>query len=123
MSIKKVLIVDDEMILNELIKERLELYGYETVSAYDGDEAIQCAQTENPDLILLDMTLPPAGGEAVYEQLKQADNTRNIPVLIITAEVPKRLKEFFISKGIPDDDVFIKPLDFKALNNKLSLLK
>jgi CheY-like chemotaxis protein len=120
MAINKILIVDDEPVLNEMITERLELTGYDTVSAYDGIQAFEKAKSEAPDIILLDMTLPPEGGQAVYENLKQDSSTGNIPVLIITAEIPNKLQRFLDEKGIPESDVFLKPLDFQALKLRIS---
>lgn len=122
MSDKKILIVDDDKIINELVKERLEAYGYSTVSAFDGSEAIKTATDENPDLILLDMTMPGGRGEVIYARLKQLYVTENTPVLIMTAGNTETFKRFLESKEIPEEDVFIKPIDFTLLHQRIDEL-
>ncbi len=119
MAKKKILIVDDEPTLNELVKETLELNGYQAISAYNGIEAVKLATEESPDLILLDMALPSGRGEVVYTQLKQLTSTSHIPILIITAENLKYIKNFFEQKGITEDEIFIKPIDFNVLLPKI----
>ena len=115
MAGKKILIVDDDETLNELIRHTLERAGYKTAAAFDGVTAVSIARVEKPDLILLDMTLPKGRGEVVYTQLRQITDTKFIPVLIITASSPLNDSPFYISKGIEEEDFFIKPLDFNAL--------
>ena len=115
MAGKKILIVDDDETLNELIGHTLERSGYKTAAAFDGVSAISVARTEKPDLILLDMTLPKGRGEVVYTQFRQITDTKNIPILIITASSPLNDSPFYLSKGIVEEDFFVKPLDFNAL--------
>jgi two-component system, OmpR family, alkaline phosphatase synthesis response regulator PhoP len=83
---KKVLVVDDEVHIVELVRVCLEDTDYEIIEAYDGQEALDKARRENPDLILLDVMLPKMDGYQVCRYLKSSDDTRNIPVVMLTAK-------------------------------------
>lgn len=80
---QKILIVEDDRALQSALVEILGKEGYETVSAFDGEEGVQKAGTENPDLILLDLILPKKDGFEVLAEIKNGPN-KNIPVLILT---------------------------------------
>ena len=83
-SIKqKILIVEDDRALQSALVEMLTQEGYETVSAFDGEEGVQKVETEKPDLILLDLILPKKDGYEVLAEIKNGSN-KNIPVLILT---------------------------------------
>ena len=110
----KILVVDDEPDLNDLVVQRLDMYGYQTISAFTGADALRMAESENPDLILLDMTLPDARGEEIFMRLKQNDATRDIQIFIVSAGTSDFLAQFINSRGITQEDVFRKPLDFKS---------
>ncbi len=86
MTKKKVLIVDDEPHIVELVRVCLEDTDYEIVEAYDGQEALDVAQREKPDLILLDIMLPKMDGYEVCRKLKSSDDTKDIPVVMLTAK-------------------------------------
>jgi len=80
---KKILIVEDDRALQNALVEILSKEGYETVSAFDGEEGIQKAKTEKPDLVLLDLILPKKDGYEVLAEIKK-DQSDDIPVLILT---------------------------------------
>ncbi|MFH1416041.1 MAG: response regulator [Elusimicrobiota bacterium] len=120
MSDKKVLIVDDDITLNKLMKEVIENEGYACISAFDGMDAVNKAKEEKPDIILLDMTLPMGRGEVVFAQLKQLIFTRNIPILIITSETLENLADFIVKKDIDEKDVFLKPVKFDAVKSRVN---
>lgn len=82
---KKILIVDDDMTLRELYEERIRAEGYQIVSASDGEEAIKKANSENPDVILLDIMMPKINGIDVMKNLRSHDETKEIPIIILTA--------------------------------------
>lgn len=86
MDKKKVMIVDDEAHIVELVKVCLEDTDYEILEAYTGQEALQKAKEEKPDLILLDVMLPKMDGYEVCKQLKSNQETQNIPVVMLTAK-------------------------------------
>lgn len=86
MEKKKILIVDDEVHIVELVRVCLEDSDYEIIEAYDGLEALNKAKSEKPDLILLDIMLPKLDGYEVCKALKSAEETREIPVVMLTAK-------------------------------------
>jgi len=81
----KVLIVDDDMTLRELYEERMKAEGYTIISASDGEEAIEKTTKEKPDVILLDIMMPKINGIDVMKMLREKDETKGIPIIILTA--------------------------------------
>ena len=84
MTKKKILIVDDEPEQIEFAAMVMQENGYIPISASDGKEGMKKVHTEKPDLILLDILMPEKGGLGMYKDLKQNEETRNIPVVIVT---------------------------------------
>lgn len=82
----KILVVDDEPDIRQLIKLRLELRKYEVLTAQDGAEAIATAQAAHPDLIMMDVIMPGQNGYATCRQLKDLESTKDIPVVFLTAK-------------------------------------
>jgi len=83
---KKILVVDDERDLVELIKIRLKIKGYDVEGAYDGDEGLDKAASYKPNLIFLDIMMPHKSGLEVLKDLKRSDSSlRNIPVIMLSA--------------------------------------
>lgn len=83
---KKILAVDDEKAIVRLVQVNLEREGYEVVTAYDGREALEKVASERPDLIVLDVMMPYMDGFEVLQQLKKSPETRDIPVIMLTAK-------------------------------------
>jgi len=81
---KKILIIEDEKILRTLLAQTLSREGFEVKEAVDGEEGLEKAKTEKPDLILLDLILPTIDGYEVLERLKKDPFTESIPVMIIS---------------------------------------
>ncbi|OGY84190.1 MAG: hypothetical protein A3F54_03780 [Candidatus Kerfeldbacteria bacterium RIFCSPHIGHO2_12_FULL_48_17] len=81
---QKILIVEDDRFLHDLSKKKFINEGYQVVSAFNGKEALERAQTELPTLIVLDILLPEIDGMDVLESLKKDPKTRNIPVIIVS---------------------------------------
>ena len=81
---KKILIVDDEPEQIEFAAMVMQENGYIPISASDGEAGMKKVHTEKPDLILLDILMPEKGGLGMYKDLKQNEETRNIPVVIVT---------------------------------------
>jgi DNA-binding response OmpR family regulator len=86
LSKKKVMIVDDEAHIVELVKVVLEDTSYEILEAYDGESALEKIISDKPDLILLDIMLPRMDGYEVCMKLKADENTKSIPVVMLTAK-------------------------------------
>jgi CheY-like chemotaxis protein len=85
---RRILVVDDEEHLRELVQACLEdLGGWETLVAGSGEECLQILQTERPNAILLDLSMPGMDGFAVYEVLQSDPITRSIPLILLTAKV------------------------------------
>lgn len=106
---KKILIVDDDPDNVELLVSRLMQNGYDTVTAYDGSQAVQKAVSEKPDLILLDYMMPVSDGLKVYENYQMNVHIKHIPVIIITACVDRGIKEKFMKAGV--FGLIVKPYD------------
>jgi len=84
MNKKKILIVEDEATLNKALAEFLGDEGFETFSAFDGEQALELASAKDPDLVLLDIIIPKKDGYEVLEELKKNAKTKNIPVVLLT---------------------------------------
>ena len=80
---KKILVVDDEKPISDIIKFNLEKEGYEVVVAYDGEEALEKVESEQPDLIVLDLMLPKIDGLEVAKRVRAKHTT---PIIMVTAK-------------------------------------
>lgn len=105
MAKTKILAVDDETNITEILKAYLEREGYEVITAHTGQEALQLAQNEIPDLVILDLMLPGLSGEEVLQQLRR-DGSR-VPVIMLTAKTALEEKLYGLSIGA--DDYVVKP--------------
>jgi DNA-binding response OmpR family regulator len=81
---KKILFIEDESALHKALGTILKQEGYEMVSAFDGEAGLEMAQKEKPDFILLDLVLPKIHGFDVLKELKKKEETKSIPVIILT---------------------------------------
>lgn len=104
---KKILVVDDDMDIHNLIKNVLEKERYEVISAYSGTEAILLSEKNSIDLILLDLMLPGLSGEEVIERIK------NIPIIVISAKISSEDKVNVLTIGA--NDYITKPFDTNEL--------
>lgn len=84
----KILVIEDEPIIQKLVKANLTASGYQVLAATDGEEGLRLAGLERPNLILLDLRLPGMSGWDVLMALKTNQRLRRIPVIIMTATVP-----------------------------------
>ncbi|MFH1046123.1 MAG: response regulator transcription factor [Candidatus Omnitrophota bacterium] len=119
---KKILIIDDEQNLLDLLKQRLEHHGYEVMYLNYGMDAVDIAITAKPDLIMLDISIPDKDGYDICYELKHSPDTVKIPVIIFTAkdEWKKHLDE--MSEYVKADDFVAKPFDAKVLLAKIQQL-
>ncbi len=109
----KALIVDDEPDIVESIKFRLEIENINCLTAYDGEEALAKAKSENPDIILLDVMLPKINGYKIARMLKFDDNYKNIPIIMLTART--QMKDIKLGRETGADEYVTKPFDMEAL--------
>ncbi len=116
---KKILIVDDEPAAIDYASAVLEENGYQAISAEDGIEGMEKVRAERPDLVLLDIMMPGKGGIALYRDLRKDEETKRIPVIIITGVARgQRFEESMMKKapGIPLPDGYIeKPMKPEGL--------
>ena len=110
MENKKILVVDDDQNICELLRLYLEKDGFETVVANDGGQALQLAQIHNPDLILLDIMLPVLDGWQVCREIRK---TSNVPIIMLTAKGETFDKVLGLELGA--DDYVTKPFDTKEV--------
>lgn len=90
---KKILLVEDEKNIILGVKTCLEVANYKVVVVEDGEKAIEAALKEKPDLILLDLMLPKMNGFQVCQQLKTMEETKHIPIVVLTAKTSEEDKE------------------------------
>lgn len=84
MEKKKILIIEDDSILQKALLEFLTAEGFETMSALDGEEGVKIGKEKKPDLILLDIVLPKMDGYEVLKAMKADENTKKIPIILLT---------------------------------------
>lgn len=106
---KKILFIEDETELVDLMRKRLETNNYQMVAAYDGEEGLKKVEQEKPDLILLDMILPGINGLELCRRLKADPETKSIPIIIVTASGEEGLPERCLAAGA--DGLIIKPFE------------
>ncbi len=81
---KKILFIEDEATLQKTFAEILKSEGFEVISALDGESGLNLTSGEKPDLVLLDLILPKLHGLEVLKEIKKDENTKNIPVIVLT---------------------------------------
>lgn len=81
----KILIVDDDRLIHRLYQPHLERAGYQMLSAFKGDEAVEVATRELPQVIVMDIMMPDMDGLSAMREIKKHDRTKGIPVIVITA--------------------------------------
>lgn len=107
---KKILVVDDEKPISDIIKFNLKKEGYDVYTAYDGEEALQKVEEINPDLILLDLMLPKIDGLEVAREVRK---THNMPIIMVTAKDAEIDKVLGLEMGA--DDYVTKPFSNREL--------
>jgi two-component system phosphate regulon response regulator PhoB len=121
MTRPRVLIIEDERALTDVLSYNLEREGYETAVAHDGQEGLRKAQTLPPDLIILDLMLPVLNGLEVCRQLRAGERTRSIPILMLTAKAEETDQVVGFSLGA--DDYVTKPFSVKVLVQRIKALQ
>jgi two-component system phosphate regulon response regulator PhoB len=121
MARTRILIIEDERDLTEVLKYNLEREGYETLVAHDGHEGLRKAQTLLPDLILLDLMLPTLSGIDVCRELRAGERTRDIPIVILSAKAEEMDQVIGFSLGA--DDYVTKPFSVKVLLQRIKALQ
>jgi two-component system, cell cycle response regulator DivK len=113
----KILLVEDNEMNRDMLSRRLERRGYEVVVAVDGRQGVEMAQVEEPDLILMDVSLPVLDGWEATRQLKAGETTRSIPIIALTAHAMASDRDKSIEVGCDDYDT--KPIELTRLLGKI----
>ncbi|MCG6919135.1 MAG: response regulator [Deltaproteobacteria bacterium] len=112
---EKILVADDEQEIRNLLDHFLKGQGYEVVLASDGNEALKLAAEENPQVIILDIKMPGLDGLEVCKQLKENEQTKLIPVIVITGFEDNKME----SLNIGADDFVNKPFDMAEISSRV----
>jgi CheY-like chemotaxis protein len=117
---KKILLVEDNEMNRDMLSRRLVRKGYDVSIAVDGRQGVEMAESAMPDLILMDMSLPVLDGWEATRQLKNADATRHIPVIALTAHAMSGDRERALEAGCDDYDT--KPIELPRLLEKIETM-
>jgi len=109
----KILLVEDHEELWDFLSRRLKRRGFDVVLAHDGQQGVDVAHAEKPDVILLDMNLPVMDGWTAARTLRASDDTAKIPIIALTAHAMSGDRNKVIEAGC--DDYHPKPVDFNRL--------
>jgi DNA-binding response OmpR family regulator len=116
----KILIIDDEPDFVETLTLMLQARNYDVVTALDGAEGLSKVRTEHPDLTILDIMMPGMNGYEVCQKLKTSNDTKSMPVIILTAKGER--ESVIKARKVKADDYIVKPFNLPTLINKVSKL-
>ena len=116
----KVLVVEDNEMNRDMLSRRLIRRGFQVIFAVDGQQGVDLARSERPDIILMDMSLPVIDGWEATRRVKSDDATRAVPVIGLTAHAMAGDREKAIEAGCDDYDT--KPVEFERLIGKMERL-
>ena len=116
----KILLVEDNELNRDMLTRRLKRKGFAVICAKNGQEGIDFAQSKNPDIILMDLSLPVVDGWTAAKRLKANTNTKQVPIIALTAHAMKGDREKAIEAGCDDYDT--KPIDLLRLLGKINNL-
>jgi len=122
MTNQKILIVDDELDLLNLVKTRLEFHGYQVLYLNSGKDAVKTVQEKKPDLVILDIMIPDKNGYDICYELKNNANTTSIPVILFTAKPEWKKEMGELGKFVKADDYISKPFESQVLLEKIKKL-
>ena len=113
----KILIVEDNELNRDMLSRRLMRKGFEIVMAEDGQKGVDMSISENPDLILMDLSLPVMDGWEATSTIKNSEETKKIPIIVLTAHAMAGDREKALEAGADEYDT--KPIEFKRLLGKI----
>ncbi len=116
----KILIVEDEKDIRDLIIYALEAKGYETISADDGEKALKMLKENKPDLVILDWMLPSVSGLEICRNIRRDENIKNIPIIMLTAKITEDDKILGLDSGA--DDYITKPFSTAELSSRVKAI-
>jgi DNA-binding response OmpR family regulator len=115
---KKILVVDDERELAELVAMNLQRNGYDAITAHDGATGLELARKQKPDLVVLDVMMPGLSGREVTLALKQDPDTASMPILMLTARTEET--DIIVGLSMGADDYVTKPFSMKVLMARIA---
>jgi len=121
MPVKKILIVDDSPTDRQFLLETLGRQGYECVTAGGGDEGIEKARSEKPDLILMDIIMPGTDGYKATRVIAHDEETKHIPIIMCTSKNLPTDKVWGMRQGAKD--YLVKPIDAKELLARIAAIR
>ena len=116
----RILIVEDNELNRDMLSRRLKRKGYEVLVAIDGQQGVVMAGANQPDIILMDMSLPIKDGWTATRELKEREETRGIKIIALTAHAMEGDRQKALGAGCDDYDT--KPIEFKRLLEKIEAL-
>jgi CheY-like chemotaxis protein len=116
--VKKILIIDDEEGMRKALRKLLEASGFEVIEAENGIDGISRAKKDAPDLILLDIAMPELDGIEVCKRIKEFEELRKIPILMVSSMIDRELVVIAIKEGA--SDFVAKPVKKKELLDKIN---
>lgn len=116
----RILLVEDNEMNRDMLSRRLERKGMQVLIAVDGEQGVAIAQSEIPDLILMDMSLPVLDGWSATRQIRSMPQTQTIPIIALTAHAMSGDRDKCLAAGCDDYDT--KPIEFTRLLNKIQAL-
>ncbi|EAW37066.1 response regulator [Lyngbya sp. PCC 8106] len=116
----KILLVEDNEMNLDMLKRRLSRKGYELLIAVDGAQGVELSRSDQPDIILMDMSLPVMDGWQATREIRNYPNTKHIPVIALTAHAMAGDREKCMAAGCDDYDT--KPIEFPRLLEKIETL-
>jgi CheY-like chemotaxis protein len=116
----KILLVEDNELNRDMLSRRLARQGYEVLLAYDGAHGVEMTQSERPDLVLMDMSLPVLDGWEATRRIKADPQTQSIPIIALTAHAMAADEERARAAGCDDYDT--KPIELTRLLGKMERL-
>jgi two-component system, cell cycle response regulator DivK len=118
--VTRILLVEDDEMNRDMLSRRLLKRGYDVTIATDGEQGVEMARAGNPDIILMDMSLPVMDGWTATRTLKDDDATAGIPVIALTAHAMAGDQEKALAAGCDDFDT--KPIELTRLLDKIEAL-
>ena len=117
MDRKRILVVDDEIYIVHILEFTLTMEGFDVITAADGDEALRRIEQDRPDLVVLDIMMPRLDGYEVCRRLRQDEEWRELPIILLSAKGRQIDRETGLSLGA--DDYIIKPFSPRRLLEKI----